>query len=155
MLTCQFASNLDANSPSHPELVFRPHHSTFVPVASTWHYVTPGTTTWACPPRRHLGRGGVQTDAALRPILGPMHPSNPRPRTRSIASVVAVHVRAPVSPPLSLCTAARTPLADAHYYTSRARAIAAPIGAMVWPWRPLDCVRRPGSAVPATRFGLI
>ena len=27
-LTCQFASNLEANSPSHPELVFHHHHST-------------------------------------------------------------------------------------------------------------------------------
>ena len=105
----------------------------------------------------------VQTGAALRPILGRMHLSNPRPRTRSIASVVVVHVRAPVSPPLSLCAAcadvaacaaARTPLAGARYYNSRARAIAAPISAMVWPWRPLDCVRRLGSAVPATKFGL-
>ena len=123
--------------------------------------LSPGTTTRARPPRRRLGREVVQTGAALRPILGRMHSSNPRPRTRSIASVasvVVVHVRAPVSPPLSLraacadvraCAAVRTPLAGAQYYYSRARAIAAPTVAMVWPWRPLDCVRRPGSAVPA------
>ena len=124
----------------------------------------PGTTTRARPPRRRLGREVVQTGAVVRAILGRVSSSKPRPRPRSMASVVTVHVRAPVCPALSLraacadvaaCAAARTPLADAHYYTSRARAIAAPIGAMVWPWRPLDCVRRPGSAVPATRFGLI
>ena len=78
----------------------------------------PGTTTRARPPRRRLGREVVQTGAALRPILGRMHSSNPRPRTRSIASVVVVHVRAPVSPPLSLraacadvraCAAVRAP----------------------------------------------
>ena len=58
----------------------------------------PGTTTRARPPRRRLGREVVQTGAALSPILGRMHSSKPRPRTRSIASVVVVHVRAPVSP---------------------------------------------------------
>ena len=106
----------------------------------------------------------VQTGAALRPILGRMHSSKPRLRPRSIASVVAVHVRAPVCPSLPLraacadaraCAAVRTPLAGAQYYNSRAQAIAAPIGAMVWPWRPLDCMRRPGSVVPATRFSQI
>ena len=78
----------------------------------------PGTTTRARPPRRRLGREVVQTGASLSPILGRMHSSNPRPRTRSIASVVVVHVRAPVSSPLSLratcadvraCAAVRAP----------------------------------------------
>ena len=78
----------------------------------------PGTTTRARPPRRRLGREVVQTGASLSPILGRMHSGNPRPRTRSIASVVVVHVRAPVSSPLSLraacadvraCAAVRVP----------------------------------------------
>ena len=38
----------------------------------------------------------------MRAILGRVSSSKPRPRPRSIASVVAVHVRAPVCPPLPL-----------------------------------------------------
>ena len=49
LLTCQFASNLDANSPSHPDLSPNPTTRPFVPVASSWHYVTTGVL-----PRRAL-----------------------------------------------------------------------------------------------------
>ena len=88
----------------------------------------PGTTTRARPPRRRLGRGVVQTGAVVRAILGRVSSSKPRPRARlarSMASVVTVHVRAPVCPALPLraacadvaaCAAARTPLAGAIYH---------------------------------------
>ena len=86
----------------------------------------PGTTTRARPPRRRLGREVVQTGAVVRAILGRLPSSKPRPRPRSIASVVAVHVRAPVCPPLPLraacadvraCAASRTSLASAPYHS--------------------------------------
>ena len=85
----------------------------------------PGTTTRARPPRRRLGREVVQTGAVVRAILGRVSSSKPRPRPRSMASVVTVHVRAPVCPALPLraacadvaaCAAARTPLAGALYH---------------------------------------
>ena len=79
----------------------------------------------ARPPRRRLGREVVQTGAVVRAILGRVSSSKPRPRPRSMASVVTVHVRAPVCPALPLraacadvaaCAAARTPLAGAIYH---------------------------------------
>ena len=85
----------------------------------------PGTTTRARPPRRRLGREVVQTGAVVRAILGRVSSSKPRPRPRSMASVVTVHVVVPGWPTLPLCAecaddgacaAVRTPLAGALYH---------------------------------------